>query len=101
MTDGVEHHLAGSTNLTGLPSCRAAAAASGHSVHGHSLLPKPEPTNLVMTRTFSFGRSNICASTVRRLTTPCEDSYSVNIAPSHIAVVACGSSGLCVSDGVT
>ena len=34
--------------MTGLPNCRAAAAASGQCVHGHSLLPKPEPTNLVI-----------------------------------------------------
>src|SRR5437667_2663340 len=30
------------------------------------LPPKPEPTNFVMTRTFSFGKSNICASTLRK-----------------------------------
>ena len=67
------------TSFTGLPSCRAAAAASGQCVHGHSLPPKPEPTNFVMTRTFSFGKPNICASTPRRLTTPCDDSYSVSV----------------------
>ncbi len=32
-----------------------------------------------MTRTFSFGRPNICARTLLRLTTPCDDSYSVNV----------------------
>ena len=89
------------TSLTGLPSCRAAAAASGQCVQGNSLPPKPEPTNFVMTRTFSFGKPNICASTLRRLTTPCDDSYSVNVDPSQIAVVACSSMGLCVSAGVT
>src|SRR5262249_22750792 len=82
-------------------SCRAAAAASGQCVHGHSLLPKPDPTNLLMTRTFSCGRPNICARTPRRLTTPCDDSYRVSVDPSQIAVVACSSSGLCVSVGVT
>src|SRR6266545_6806447 len=89
------------TSFTGLPNCRAAAAASGHCVHGNNLLPKPEPTNLVMTRTFSFGKPNICASTPCRLTTPCDDSYSVNVDPSQTAVVACNSMGLCVSAGVT
>ena len=54
-----------------------------------------------MTRTFSFGKPNICASTLRRLTTPCVESYSVSISPSQIAVVACSSSGLWVSAGVT
>ena len=34
-----------------------------------------------MTRTFSFGRPNICARTLRWLTTPCVDSYSVNVGP--------------------
>ena len=63
-----------STSLTGLPSCRAAATASGQCVHGQSLLPKPEPTNLVMTRTFSFGKPNICASTPRMLKIPCDSS---------------------------
>ena len=47
-----------------------------------------------MTRTFSFGKPNICARTPLRLTTPCDDSYSVNVGPSQIAVVACSSSGL-------
>ena len=32
-----------------------------------------------MTRTFSFGNPNICASTLRMLTTPCVESYSVSI----------------------
>ena len=52
---------------TGLPTCRAAAAASGQCVHGNNLLPKPEPTNFVMTRTFSSGRPNICARTLAQV----------------------------------
>jgi len=36
-----------------------------------------------------------------RLQTPRDDSYSVKCDPSRIAVVACSSSGLCVSAGVT
>jgi hypothetical protein len=60
--------------LTGLSNCRAAATASAQCVHGHSLLPKPDPTNLVMTRTFSLGKPNICASKPRRLKIPCDSS---------------------------
>ena len=89
------------TSLTGRPSFRAAATASGVCVHGHSLPPNPDPRNLLMTRTFSTGKPNICASTLRQFTIPCVESYTVNIEPSQLAVVACSSSGLCVSVGVT
>ena len=89
-----------STSLTGLPSCRAAAAASAQCVHGNSLPPKPEPRYREITRTFSFGSPNICAMTLRAFTTPCVESYTVSDdGPSQIAVVACSSMGLWVSGG--
>ena len=54
-----------------------------------------------MTRTRSCGKPNICARMPWRLKTACDASYSVNVDPSQIAVVACSSMGLCVSAGVT
>ena len=100
--DSLEHHLAANDELHWFAKLPCGGRGKRtQCVHGNSLLPKPEPTNFVITRTFSFGRPNICASTLRKLTTPCDDSYSVKVVPSQIAVVACSSSGLWVSAGVT
>ena len=74
MTGRLKRHLAAKHELDRfvyLPRRRRRQRAS---VHGQSLLPKPEPTNLVMTRTFSLGKRNICASTLRMLKTACNSS---------------------------
>src|SRR5882762_2537044 len=89
------------TSFTGLPSCRAAAAASADWVQGHSLPPKPEPRNFVMTRTFFFATPSICASTLRWLTTPCEVSYKVDVDPSHNPIELHASVGLGEGSTVT
>ncbi len=70
------------TSLTGFPSCRAAATARAQCVQGQSLLPNPDPTNFVMTRTFSFGSPNICARTLLEV----EDALRLLVDGQHRAI---------------
>src|SRR3954467_8044378 len=65
------------------------------------LHPNAPPTNLAMTRTFSGGMPNPFASFFRTAKTHCDESQTVSRSPLHEAIVACGSSGLWVSKGVS
>ena len=64
MTDGLEHHPAAEHELHRPAQLARRRRGERQCVHGNSLPPKPEPRNFEMTRTFSFGRPNICASTL-------------------------------------
>ena len=94
----VVYTLIGDTAFSGVFRGRDAVVSKLFGPLGQQLA---EPMNFETTRTFSFGSPNICASTLRRFTTPCDDSYRVSVSPSQTATVACGSRGLCVSAGVT
>jgi hypothetical protein len=101
MTDRLEHHLAADhelDRLAQLPRRR-----------GGERTMRPRPKLAAETRADElrddadvlFRQAEHLREHARRLTTPCDDSYSVSIEPSQIAVVACSSIGLCVSAGVT
>ena len=71
MSHRLKHHLPADDNLYGLSKLPGGCDASGQWVHGHNLLPKPDPRNFVTTRTFSCGKPNICARTFRVLNMDC------------------------------
>jgi hypothetical protein len=83
-----------STSLTGRPVSRAASAATTVCGQQRSPLPKPPPTNGLMTRTASAGRSNTAASSSCVPITHWVLSHTVSLSPSQRAIVACGSIGL-------
>src|SRR5262249_8511945 len=101
MTDGLEHHLAAEYEfhrLAQLPRRRGGERTMG---------PREQPAADTRTDELGddadvlLGQTEHLRETLRKLTTPCDESYSVNVDPSQIAVVACNSMGLCVSAGVT
>ena len=101
MTDGLKHHFAaenqfhwlaqvarrGSSERTLSPWPQFAAKARADKLGNHSY---------VLLRQAEHLREDAAV-----VDDPCDDSYSVRFEPSQIAVVTCGSSGLCVSAGVT
>ena len=88
------------TSLTGRPAWRAAIAASTTCDHTEPLQPNPPPTNGHTTRSLSGDRPSVLATVRRTPETYCVLSYNVRESPSHTAMVAWGSMGLCVSMGV-
>jgi hypothetical protein len=83
-----------STSLTGRFVSRAARAATTLCGQQRRPLPKPPPTNGLMTRTASAGRPNTAASSSCVPITHCVLSQTVSLSPSQRAMVACGSIGL-------
>jgi hypothetical protein len=76
---------------TGRPAFRAKAATSG-SILVYDLLPKPPPTNGMISRTLARGRWKIRASSVRTRKGCWADAHTVRASWSQRATTVWGSS---------